>query len=424
MSEQSSVLICTVGGSPEPILTAIRDLRPSRVVFVCSSGPKSSRPQVEGDGEKPGIAAEAGLASGSWRIVEVPPDDPDAVFLTVQREIEEFGGQASPGRIVVDFTGGTKSMSVGAALAALATGADLTLTTGERRDLIKVTSGTERATPVDFRGVTARFALERAEDAWRRFAYADAAELLGHAHRELTLAADVPQSVRKLCDRVGRLLAASRMFEAWDRFDHHEARYLWKTGRLELLGGMKPYGEALAVLDSDDREPLVLLDLWHNAERRAKRHRFDDALARLYRLVEWTAQYILRNEHGFETARFDPSRLPEGELRTRLAARAGRDGSVPVGLFDALAVLRTLSPDHPFTRRLQQPLAGVAPLTRLQQWIERRNRSILAHGFTPVDETLWREAHDWVNSFWLQWLSDELASRNQDLPQFPQTFPL
>lgn len=421
MSERSSILICTVGGSAEPILTAIRDLRPARVVFVCSRGPKSSRSQVEGDGKKPGIAAQAGLTPGSWHIVEVPPDDPDEIFLVVTQEIERL--RSAGNSVVVDYTGGTKSMSLGAALAALASKVDLTLTTGERRDLVRVASGSERATPVGFRCIQARFAQERAEDAWRRFAYADAAELLDHAHRELTLAADVPGSVRKLRERVDRLRAASWMFEAWDRFDHREALYLWKAERLELLGGMKPYGEALAVLDSNDREPLVLLDLWHNAERRAKRHRFDDALARLYRLVEWTAQYILKKQHGIETARFDPSRLPEGELRSRLAARAGRDGTVPIGLFEALTALRTLSPDHPFVRRLQQPLAGSTPLTRLQQWIEGRNRSILAHGFTPVDESLWREAHDWMQASWLPWLQEELTARGQDLPQFPTAFP-
>jgi hypothetical protein len=140
--------------------------------------------------------------------------------------------------------------------------------------------------------------------------------------------------------------------------------------------------------------------------------------------VEWTAQFILRDKLAIDTARFDPTCLPEGEVRSRLASRAGETRTVPIGLFDSLAVLRTLLPDHPLACRLNQRIGGTTPLARLQQWIERRNTSILAHGFTPVDESLWTEAHDWVNSCWLPWLFDELASRNQDLPQFPQTFPL
>ena len=36
------------------------------------------------------------------------------------------------------------------------------------------------------------------------------------------------------------------------------------------------------------------LDLWRNAERRAVQGRYDDAVARCYRMVEWTAQWLLR----------------------------------------------------------------------------------------------------------------------------------
>jgi hypothetical protein len=418
-----TILFCTVGGSRDPVVRAIKDHTPTYVVFVCSSGPKSSRPQVEGEDGTPGIAADAGLPSGGWEIVEVPPDNPDEVFLKLEEQILGRAKERRDARIIVDYTGGTKSMSVGAALAALAGGVEISLVTGERPDLVKVASGTERVTPIGFRGVHARFALERAEDAWSRFAYADAAQLLEHAHRDLTLAGEGTKSVRELRARIGRLLAASRMFDAWDRFDHSAARYVWKNDRLDQLPGMSPYGNALAVLDSDDREPLVLLDLWYNAERRAHRKRYDDALARLYRLVEWTAQFLLRSLHRIETGRFDPARLPEGELRARLAARSAKDGTVPIGLFDALAVLRQLSPGHPFVRRLEQALGGTTPLANLQAWIEHRNRSILAHGFVPVDEKLWTQARDWMQACWLPWLQDELAGRGLDLPQFPRSFP-
>lgn len=419
-----TVLVLTVGGQRPPVLRAIRDYTPSFVVFVCSSGPKSSRSQVEGDGGEEGIAAEAGLGRDSWRVVEVPPDNPDQVFLEVEKEIRRIGTERPGAKLVVDYTGGTKSMSVGAALAALANGLDLSLVAGERRDLVGVAPGTERATRVGFRGAAARFALDRAEEAWGRFAYADAAKLLDHAHRDLTLAGDRTQSARDLRARIERLGHASRMFESWDRFDLADARYLWKRERLDQLPGMSIYGTALTLLDpGSPGEPLVLLDLWHNAERRAHRRRFDDALARLYRLVEWTAQYVLRTDHRIETGDFRPDRLPEGELRERLAGRARPDGTSPIGLFDALEALCVLSPDHPFARRLLQPLGGCTPLTRLQTWIEHRNRSILAHGYTPVDDRLWEQARDWMQAHWLSWLHDELGKRQQDLPQFPRRFP-
>ena len=44
------ILLVTVGGSPKPIITAFESLKPDRVVFICSSGKKSSKSQVIGKG--------------------------------------------------------------------------------------------------------------------------------------------------------------------------------------------------------------------------------------------------------------------------------------------------------------------------------------------------------------------------------------
>ena len=40
------ILLITVGGSHQPIVTAIRDLQPDRVIFLCSDGAKGSKSQV------------------------------------------------------------------------------------------------------------------------------------------------------------------------------------------------------------------------------------------------------------------------------------------------------------------------------------------------------------------------------------------
>jgi len=48
----STVLIVTVGGSPQPILTALQQLNPDRAIFLCSTGSKGSISQVIGE-DKP-----------------------------------------------------------------------------------------------------------------------------------------------------------------------------------------------------------------------------------------------------------------------------------------------------------------------------------------------------------------------------------
>jgi len=42
------VLIVTVGGSHQPIVTAISSLQPDRVIFLCSTGNRGSESQVIG----------------------------------------------------------------------------------------------------------------------------------------------------------------------------------------------------------------------------------------------------------------------------------------------------------------------------------------------------------------------------------------
>lgn len=44
------ILLITVGGSHQPIVTTIRSLKPDRVIFLCSTGSRGSESQVIGQG--------------------------------------------------------------------------------------------------------------------------------------------------------------------------------------------------------------------------------------------------------------------------------------------------------------------------------------------------------------------------------------
>lgn len=46
----SKILLVTVGGSFQPIVTVIRSLQPDRVIFIASDGEKGSKSQVIGGG--------------------------------------------------------------------------------------------------------------------------------------------------------------------------------------------------------------------------------------------------------------------------------------------------------------------------------------------------------------------------------------
>jgi hypothetical protein len=45
------VLLVTVGGSPQPVITSFNTLEPDRDIFICSAVAKSSKYQVMGQGK-------------------------------------------------------------------------------------------------------------------------------------------------------------------------------------------------------------------------------------------------------------------------------------------------------------------------------------------------------------------------------------
>ena len=133
---------------------------------------------------------------------------------------------------------------------------------------------------------------------------------------------------------------------------------------LRLLAGNGP-----------QQEPARLLDLWLNAERRAAQGRYDDAVARVYRMIEWTGQWLLRTKLGADTADFAADLLP-----LHVLAHPDGDGKVKLGLWDAWQVVKSHLKPGPAHDLIANRGSELRDLLRI------RNDSILAHGFTPVQK--------------------------------------
>ena len=163
-----TVLVLTVGGSAEPLLHAIQHSREvAHVYFLCSTGPAGSdrtieqlhQNQIRGrcthcgkdytqSTELQPVAVRAGLSKERYTVV--PIEDPDelpcvheacrTVADDISRRFED-----EPVEVVANYTGGTKTMSLGLGNFALRQGKDWVLQTnvrGSGRDnLVKITSG-------------------------------------------------------------------------------------------------------------------------------------------------------------------------------------------------------------------------------------------------------------------------------------------
>lgn len=401
----STILLCTVGGSSQPILTSIEENRPDHICFFCTgrdpdTGKQGSKPMV------PNIAVQADLSDDGFEIREVPADDLDGACVTMRAAIADLATRYPAARFIADYTGGTKTMT--AALVCTALERDdvaLQLVSGARPDLDKVRAGTEQAMAAS----TDRLRLDRAMTpylgAWRRYAYREAAAGLG----AIRIAANAPDRARL---RLGQAL--SHALALWDDFDHAGALKLLDdyAGRIsEHLLDLLPDLRLLAG-DLPHSKPARLWDLWRNAERRAAQGKFDDAVARWYRLMEWTAQWQLKVKLDADTADFPRELLPP-----EMDARPDSDGTIKVGLREAWQIA---------AHHLGEPVKGffAANQSALFNLLQTRNDSILAHGFRPVQRADWECVREWTLASYLP-LLDRLARQSglrkplQQLPNEP-----
>ena len=422
----NTILICTVGGSHEPIVTSIQDSKPDFVCFICSgkdlmTDKPGSDTQITGKGHVikrqpqddkpslPNIPAQTGLNEEQYEVATVPTDDLDEAFKTIYGRIEKLTTGHPEANVIADYTGGTKSMTAALVLAVAEAENErvkLRIVTGARSDLKGVASGMQDVQPVHIETIRVRRATQRSMGAWRRFAYGEAARGL----------AGIRTAHPALSSRTGILKDLSRAFDAWDRFEHEQAARIMDSYRPRIAPTHKHLLDSIQNLTSENayRQPARLLDLWLNALRRAEQQRFDDAVARLYRLLEGAAQWVLQEQCGLETGNVPGDKIPPG-----MDLKPNSKGQYQAGLTAAWRLLAHHLPEHSFGRfATRQPNA-------LQNHIKVRNHSILAHGDTPVGEQPWQEFRAWMEEHFLPLLEQEAKQAGlRSIPQqLPQTWP-
>lgn len=395
------VLLSTVGGSHRPILKAIRSIAPGYVCFFCTednrqTGERGSLSQVTGSGNVikanpnddrptlPNIPTQAGLADNRFEVRIVPSDDLDGSYVKMRESVVSLSTRFPGARFVADYTGGTKTMTAALVCAALQSDeVELQLVSGARRDLVGVVDGTEQAMTAS----AARLRLERAMApylaAWKRYAYQEAAAGL----ERIRVVADAPDR-----QRLNLALVLSRALARWDDFDHSGALRLlepYAGSVTRSYPSMLPTLRLLSQESDPKREPARLIDLWLNARRRASQGRFDDAVARVYRLIEWTAQWLICTKLGADTGDFPDRLLPED-----VDARRDGRGRIKLPLWAGWQVV---------SAHVQGPAHDLIAShgNELRDLLSIRNNSILAHGFAPVAHASWNRMQQWAQDQFL-----------------------
>lgn len=353
-----------------PLLWHWKKTQPEFTVWVTSEQSRSLADRM---------ARELGLSPAQYRICTVTHmEDVEGVYrdcLAVLRDLGERG--YAPDRVEVDYTSGTKAMTAGLVLAAAAHRCGtLSYIGGPREDGV-VISGSERLIPIEPRRIWADDDLRLALEFCRMLRFDAALALLDRVKTSW------------LGDYERRLAAGLRLiaqgYGAWDRFDYGRA-----TGELAKLASTDIPELCAFTVDRPtlDRLPNLkpeegfsadrLADLFNNAGRRLDEGRYDDALARLYRLAEMLAQWILHKDYKIDTAGVDLDKVPPS-LRQSLEARRSAEGKIVIGLDQDYQLLKAYG--HPVGRQFDEgPLRGIGVL------LKKRNDSLLAHGLKPIEK--------------------------------------
>lgn len=417
-----TILLLTVGGSHVPIINAVREYQPDFTYFICSCGQRGSEKTIDGAGKPcgdlrkcPHCHAPLGKAEESishrlklrpdqyGKILLDDPDDLDECYQKLSALFKEICAQEdNPCRIVANYTGGTKTMSVTLALLGVITpGCELSLNKGLRKDLIKVITG-DVPVSVDKWNIFAQMQLDTARGALANFDYSGTNDILAQISKR--------PLEKGLQGRVIYLRQLCRAFDAWDKFKHREAMDL-----LALLGGktLAPYLIALkriagAIKSCHGYEKVM--DLVLNSRRRASQQRYDDAVARLYRAIELLAQIRLLKDKGIDSADVKLEQLPES-LGQAYQARQ-KDGRIAIGLAE----------DYGLLEKLNDPIGQLfaQQKNKILEAIKKRNFSILAHGLTPITEDDFLRVSMALSGFIDQAFNLIPIGQDQYIPQLPR----
>jgi len=403
--KESRLLICTVGGSPQPIVATLAHWKPQRIRFIPSAGTRATIQEAIDEAAK----ADFEIDQGRYDVLELTdPEDLSCCLEDIRSltpTVQEWANRGKGSKAIVDFTAGTKCMSAALALQARRWPCVFSYIGGERRNkegVGVVETGSEKVVhqvnPWDALGYQAveDFCLLFDQGAF------DAATSLAEEARERT-----DDMTRK--SEFSALVMLAKGYAFWDKFAHEKAhaelaRLNKQFNNLEAVFGTtatrtlrsdiaKAQGHLQALYDEDHLNETHIADLLANADRRAKEGRFDDAVARLYRAVEAMAQLALKTEFGIEsTAQVPLDRIPD-DLRQKWSPRADNNGCLRLGLQDIYALLRAKK------HKLGSSFFDLG-LADQESPLSARNHSILAHGFEAISQKTFKSLRSKVYEMW------------------------
>lgn len=334
-----------------------------------------------------------------YRLVDSPMEIGHSFerFEHLLSEIEDLG--YTPKDMTLDVTGGTTPMRFGAALAAMTRGMRMV----HQRVPQRFVDGEWVLDPSRQREIVP---MDNPLESTGLLREGQAIELFNR--RDYEAAALVFEDVARKVTGVERghyyngLLLLAEGYAAWDVADYGTALEKLKLAREELSVGFAEAALAERAAEITSRVTAHLpflgrvrgklsienvVDMVENARRRiVDQGRYDDGVARLYRVVEMWHQWRLLEHQSVSTKGMRWKEIPE-DARAKFL-EATRFAQLPEDL------------DLTRARALDRILSGDTTEDSNVFWdlLQKRNNSILAHGLKPVGENSARRFLEYVDA--------------------------
>jgi CRISPR-associated protein (TIGR02710 family) len=400
-TQKSKAILISVGGTPAPIIFSLNHQRPEYICFFVS---EESKDTIEKD-----ILPHLDFRPRhhDW-IVTSSAENLSECYRAISQQLPQILKKWSvdPRDLVVDYTGGTKTMSVALTLATIDNSSLYTYIGGVARTkegLGVVINGKESMwyldNPWDELAVSER---KEARILFNRARYSAAAQIFSKTAERVS-------EVNKAFFEAMKELAEG--YDLWDRFRHKEAKNkLYRSKKIIdtfaaasdkaemvlLANALKNNLNFLEEIENAQEQKGLLLcyDLLANAKRRADlEDKFDDAIARVYRAIEALAQFRLEFKYGIKTSDVRTAQIPE-PLREEYERRYvdEKTSKIKLPLFASYSLLQELGDElgKSFFAHYEN---------RLRSVLDQRNRSILAHGFDPMKQETFEKMYSAVLEF-------------------------
>ena len=339
------------------LLSAVIHYDPDKIVFF---GSETSKDTVDSLKSQYLEERTKELVEHEFVVIDAI-DDFDDCFGAMKAKIEAHDGY----EVVIDYTSGTKTMTMSAAICSMLYHKRLSLVAGKRGKTGIVIPGTEKIVEQSLYAAYDKFLFDRVKNLFNSYRFGEAKTILSQI-----IVFDEKEKYEEL------ILA----YDLWDKFDHKAAFERLKEVRDERISQNKGF---LGRLNHAEQNTMtfILADLLNNASRRIEEGKYDDAVARLYRTIELIAQVKLLDYDldDLSDKKFTMDDLKEKKIDlSKYETYADDKGRLKLGLEKKFELLKDLGWEEADRIYFENK--------RLKDLLKKRNSSILAHGLEPVEK--------------------------------------